>query len=127
MGRMIRATLYLCVAILLCTSAFAQTTTTGAIVGRALDATGAVIPGVEVTITSPQLIGGAHSVVTDETGVYRFELLRAGTYRVSFALQGFTTINIEDVGVVVNATKTQDGVMQVSATSEEVTVVSESA
>ena len=126
MRPMIRRILGSCVAFLLCTvSLFAQTIGTGAIVGRALDPTGAVIPGVEVTITSPQLIGGAHTTVTDELGVYRFELLRAGTYRVSFALPGFKTINIDDVGVVVNVTKTQDATMEVSATAEEVTVSSQ--
>ena len=80
-----------CVAMLLCTMpTFAQTVETGAIIGRAQDSTGAVIPGVEVTITSPQLLGGAHSQVTDEQGVYRFELFTPLEHiRVSFALPGF--------------------------------------
>jgi hypothetical protein len=48
--------------------AFSQTATTGAIVGRAADNTGALVPGVEVTISSPAMIGGARSAPTDETG-----------------------------------------------------------
>src|ERR1700722_8835839 len=120
-----RVIVYLFVTLLGCQFARAQNTETGAIVGHAQDATGAVIPGVEVMITSPQLIGGTHSEVTDEQGVYRFELLRPGTYRVSFALPGFQTINIDDVGVQANITMTINGPMEVSATSEEVTVTSQ--
>ena len=70
--------------------AFSQIST-GAITGRALDNSGALIPGVEVTITSPAMIGGGRSAPTDELGVYRFTLLPIGEYRVSFALPGFKT------------------------------------
>ena len=51
--------------------------------------------GVEVTITSPAMIGGARSAITDEQGTYRFTLLAVGVYRVTFALQGFKTLNID--------------------------------
>src|SRR5438105_9734747 len=69
---------------------------TGTITGRALDGSGALIPGVEVSVASPAMIGGARSAVTDEQGVYRFTLLAApGVYRVSFALPGFKTLNID--------------------------------
>ena len=42
--------------------AFAQTLT-GTITGRALDTSGGVLPGVEVSITSPAMIGGARTAV----------------------------------------------------------------
>src|SRR5215467_7597444 len=93
-----------------CVPAFAQIQT-GAITGRASDNSGALIPGVEVTITSPAMIGGARSAPTDELGVYRFTLLPAGTYRVSFALPGFRTLNIEGVTVDPGATMTINGTM----------------
>src|SRR5690348_11294049 len=69
--------------------AFSQT---GAITGKATDGTGGLIPGVEVSISSPAMIGGARSAPTDETGGYRFTLLPPGVYRVSFALSGFKTL-----------------------------------
>src|SRR5262245_13139589 len=62
---------------------------TGTITGRALDPSGALIPGVEVTISSPAMIGGTRTAVTDEQGTYRFPLLAVGVYRVTFALPGF--------------------------------------
>jgi len=123
---MLSAIALLCMAALLCTMpAFAQNAQTGAVVGRAQDSTGAVIPGVEVTISSPQMIGGSKTFVTDEQGVYRFELLSPGTYKITFALPGFKTLNYTDITVQPNITMTQNGAMEVSSTSEEVTVTSQ--
>src|SRR3954471_6264288 len=85
--------------------AWAQNQTTGAVTGRATDASGALIPGVEVTISSPAMIGGTRTAPTDEQGSFRFTLLPTGTYRVSFALPGFKTLNIEGVDVNAGATR----------------------
>jgi hypothetical protein len=103
---------------------FAQTIT-GTITGRALDSSGGVLPGVEVSITSPAMIGGARTAFTDEQGVYRFTQLAAGEYRVSFKLSGFKTLNIEGVRVDTGATMTINGPLSIDALSEEVTVTSD--
>src|ERR1051326_7407274 len=104
---------------------FPQSQTTGTITGRAQDSTGALIPGVEVWFSSPAMIGGARTAVTDETGTYRFTLLPAGTYRVSFALTGFKTLNVDGVVVTPQATMTITGNLQAASTAEEVTVTSQ--
>src|SRR5215831_10650230 len=91
--------------VLLSLPAFSQTLTSN-ITARAEDSTGAVVPGVEVTVSSPAMIGGARKEVTDETGQFRFTLLPPGTYRVSFALPGFKTLNIDDNGLVAGTTIT---------------------
>ncbi len=44
---------------------------TGTIQGRVADSSGAVLPGVTVTATSPSMIG-TQSQVTNENGSYRF-------------------------------------------------------
>jgi len=111
--------------ILSATSAFSQSQTTGNITGRAQDSSGALIPGVEITISSPSMIGGARNAVTDETGSYRFTLLASGTYRVTFALPGFKTLNIDGVNVTPQQTMTINGTMEVAATAEEITVTSQ--
>jgi len=100
-------------------------TLTGAITGRAQDSSGAMIPGVEVRISSPAMIEGGRTAITDEQGSYRFTLLSAGTYRVTFALQGFKTLNIEDVVVPVGTTMTINGTLDVAALAEEVSVTSD--
>ena len=104
--------------------AFSQTST-GGITGRAQDASGALIPGVEVSLTSPSMIGGARTAATDEQGAYRFTLLSPGVYRVSFALPGFRTLNIDGVTVPVGTTMTINGTLEVASVAEELTVTSE--
>src|SRR5262245_37159841 len=106
------------------TTTFAQAPT-GAITGRALDESGAIVPGVDVTISSPAMIGGSRTAPTDESGSYRYTQLPAGTYRVSFALPGFKTMNIDGVSVTVGNTITINGTMTVAAIAEDVTVVSQ--
>lgn len=98
--------------------------TTGTLTGRALDASGAVLPGVTVTIASPQMIGGARTTVTDEQGLYRFTQLPAGEYRVSFSLQGFRTLNVEGVRIVIGTTTSINGALELETVSESVTVTS---
>jgi hypothetical protein len=103
--------------------AFAQATT-GTITGRVVDSSGGVLPGVAVSIKSPQMIGGARDAVTDQLGTYRFTAVPPGTYTVTFTLASFSTVTVE--GVVVNAstTMTVNAPMQVENLAESVTVVS---
>ena len=68
---------------------YSQAQTTSALTGTITDSTGAVIPGVTVSIESPSLIGGKHSTVTDSQGVYRFPSLQPGIYKLTAELQGF--------------------------------------
>jgi len=121
-----RAYLFIVLLAVLAAPAFSQITSTGGITGRANDNSGAVVPGVDVTITSPAMIGGPRMATTDESGTYQFKFLPPGVYRVSFGLPGFKTINIDGVNVTAGATMTINGPMEVSAIAEEVTVTSAS-
>src|SRR5207248_4526907 len=76
--------------------AFAQTT--GRLVGTIEDAQGAVLPGVTVTVTSPQL-QGVNSTVTDATGQFRFPSLPPGAYTVKADLAGFKTVEQSNVRI----------------------------
>ena len=105
--------------------AMAQTQT-GNITGRATDASGGALPGVTVSIASSNLIGGARTAVTDDLGVYRFTLLPGGRYTVSFFITGFTTLNVEAVGLSAGATVTINGKLEVATLQESITVTSQS-
>src|SRR4051812_38192755 len=74
-------------------TALAQASITGIV----KDASGAVLPGVLVEASSPVLIEKARSAVTDASGQYRIVDLRPGTYTVTFALTGFTTVRREGI------------------------------
>src|SRR6478752_6664174 len=96
------------------------------ITGRATDASGAALPGVTVSVTSSNLIGGARTAVTDTQGVYRFTLLPGGQYTVTFDLTGFAKLNVESVNLSAGATATINGKLEVATLQESVTVVSQS-
>src|SRR5207244_8675736 len=64
----------------------------GNIVGIVKDISGAVLPGVAIEAGSPALIEKIRTTVTDEQGRYRIGDLRPGTYTVTFALPGFSTL-----------------------------------
>ena len=73
--------------------AAAQTSTNNAgIEGRVTDDSGAVLPGVTVTIQSPALQSAQLEAVTDDAGRYRFTTLPGGEYTVTFSLTGFRTM-----------------------------------
>lgn len=67
--------------------------------GTVTDATGAVLAGAVVTITSPQSIGGPVTVSTDVRGQYRMAALLPGIYVVAASYPGLTTMTREQVEV----------------------------
>jgi hypothetical protein len=105
------------------TSAWAQTT--GEIFGKVTDESGAVLPGVQVTITSPVLLQPL-SATTSETGSFQFPRLPVATYMVKFELPGFKTIVKEGIQVTVGFNANVSTQMGVSTVQETVTVTGES-
>ena len=69
------------------------------IAGVVRDASGAVLPGVTVEAASPALIEKVRTAVSDGTGQYRIENLTPGTYKITYTLPGFTTVEREGVQV----------------------------
>jgi hypothetical protein len=97
----------------------------GRINGTVTDNSGAVLPGVMVTATSPALIQPL-TQTTGEDGTYRFIALPAGVYAVTFELQGFSTLKREGIRVVINTTLSVDAQLNVATLQETVTVTGES-
>jgi uncharacterized surface anchored protein len=82
------------------------------------DATGAVLPGVTVEVTSPALIEKTRTAVTDQAGQYRVVDLRPGTYAVVFSLAGFSTIKREGIVLEANFTAPVNAELRVGAIAE---------
>ena len=93
--------------------------------GTVEDASGAVLPGVTVEITSPALIEKVRTAVTDGSGQYRITELRPGTYSMTFTLPGFTTVRRDGVNVSGIAVISIDAEMRVGGLQETVTVTGE--
>lgn len=93
----------------------------GIIEGLVRDASGAVVPGVQVEVRNKDT-GFTRSLVTNEAGRYSALLLPVGTYEITAQLAGFATMNISDVLVQVGQQRVVDVVMRISAQTETVTV-----
>src|SRR3954468_11900696 len=86
----------------------------GRINGTVSDNTGAVLPGVTVTASSPALIQ-PQVQVTSTDGQFRFQALPPGVYDVAFELAGFQNVKRAGIRVVIGQTLTVDQQLQVAA------------
>ncbi|HYM26321.1 MAG TPA: carboxypeptidase regulatory-like domain-containing protein [Vicinamibacterales bacterium] len=93
-----------------------------AIAGVVRDTSGAVLPGVTVDVSSPALIEGTRSAVTDGTGQYRIVDLRPGEYTVVFTLPSFRTVRREGIVLPVSFTATVNAELAVGTLQEALTV-----
>src|SRR5271170_750307 len=104
-------------------SPFAQNLSNGSIVGKVTDASGAAVPNVLVTVTSPQLQVPQVTTTSDAQGDYSLLNLPApGVYHVAFSLQGFQTYVREGLNITVGFAARVDAAMQVGAVSQTVSV-----
>src|SRR5262245_49874487 len=99
--------------------------TTGAVTGTVKDATGAVLGGVVVTVTGPNIVG-EQSTNTNENGFYRLINLPPGEYELKFAITGFKTVVRRGLRVGVGLTIEENASLEVSQLQEQVDVVAES-
>ena len=102
---------------------FAQGTT-GRILGRVSDPSGAVLGKVKVTALN-DATNVTHEGVTNESGDYVFPDLPVGTYSLIYDLGGFKKIIRHGVALDVNQVITLNITMQLGATQETVDVTSE--
>jgi hypothetical protein len=106
--------------------AFAQSqAANGAIEGTVTDSSGAVLPGVTITITNLGT-GTERVVATNEKGLYRAPLLPLGTYKVVGELQGFKRFEQSGITLSVGQTAVVNATLPVGAVSESVTVIANS-
>src|SRR5262245_40201704 len=120
MRRLIVATGFIA---LLTLPALAQRTT-GTISGTVKDATGAVMPGVGVSVSGPNIVG-AQTTTTNEQGFYRVLNLPPGDYEVVFSLGGFKTVTQRGLRVGLGSTLEVDASLEVSQLQEAVDVTAD--
>lgn len=78
-------------------STHASTQTSNATLGGTVaDTTGALIPGVTITVTNTQT-GIINTTVSNESGAYQFPSLQTGTYKATAELPGFQTNTYNNV------------------------------
>jgi hypothetical protein len=111
-------------AVLACTAANAraQSSTTATLRGHVEDPTGAVLPGVTMTLTN-QGTKAVQTTVTDNRGQYLFSAVFSGTYDLKAELSGFKTYQQTSLVLSPNDTRGVDVKLEIGQQTQEVTVV----
>ncbi len=95
--------------------------TSGEITGTVMDATKAVVPGVEVIATNVAT-GIARNGLSEASGLYRIPFLPPGTYTLRASLAGFKTGTYDGITVTVGEVVHVDVILEVGNISETVTI-----
>src|SRR5207237_7041094 len=93
----------------------------GSIFGKVTDPSGAVLPGVTVTVTGPSLQQPL-SAVTSENGTYQFPSVPIGTFTVTFELASFKKAQRPNVVITTGFNAGVDQKMEIGNMTEEVTI-----
>jgi hypothetical protein len=94
---------------------------TSTLTGRVSDSTGAVVPGVNVTVVQPST-NFTFNATTNSDGLYRVQSLQPGAYRITFEAAGFKKSVREDVELRTGDTLAVDMSLQVGNVSESIEV-----
>ena len=105
--------------------AYAQGGTTSTLSGIAVDSSGAVLPGADVTVTLPST-GFTQSAVTNADGAFSFPGLNIGTYTVTVKLSGFKTFISNNVVLTSGAGANVRATLEIGGIEEQVVVSSAS-
>lgn len=98
----------------------------GAVTGAVVDASGAAVPNVPVELENVET-GVKQTANSNQSGVYRFNNVPIGRYRVTAGSSGFAATKIENVAVELNRVTTVNLTLQVANVSTAVEVVAASA
>src|SRR5207247_3151050 len=99
-------------------SLLAQSAGTGALTGTVTDASGGVIPGVTVTLSSTDT-NQTRSTTSGERGSYGFALLPPGAYGVRFTISGFKNVEVSSVALRGTEPQVIDRDREVRTTTEQ--------
>jgi hypothetical protein len=101
-------------------NAYGQATNSGDIRGTVTDSTGALLPGVTVTVTDTNT-GVTKTLVTNNDGLYDTSSIVIGNYSLTFEKTGFAKFERSSITLQVG-TSTVNASLKVGSTSQEVVV-----
>src|SRR2546423_2597640 len=106
MKRILLRSITLATLLILC-SVFTLAQGNATLTGTVTDPNGAVVPNAKVTVTNVATNVSSTTQTTD-AGLYRFNTLPVGTYRINVEITGFKTAQVENVVLTVAQTVTRD-------------------
>ena len=93
----------------------------GRLAGTVFDSSGAVLPGVTVTLTNEQR-GQTQTTTTADTGAFVFPQVQPGLYTVTMTLSGFSTAEFSQVEIHVGVERSLTARLEVGQVAELLTV-----
>src|SRR6266478_908279 len=102
---------------------FAQTST-ATILGVVKDTSGALVPGVSITVKHTES-GLTRTVVSGERGAYNVPLLPVGAYEITTTMPGFKQAVRSGINLLIGQEAVVDLTLEVGAAAEQVTVTEE--
>ena len=118
----------ICAALMLafCGRALAQAgIDTGSITGTVTDPSGALVVGANCTLTNTAT-GVTQNTTTTSAGAYSFPIVQVGTYTIRVGAKGFEESQANGIILHLGSTVTENVLLKVGASTEEVTVTSAS-
>src|SRR5687767_10942284 len=119
MSRLTKRLLFVLFQLAIVTALFAQTF--GEITGEVRDATGALVPAVQVTITNTAT-NASRTGVSNESGIYSFPSLPPGLYNLRAEKAGFKSSTVANIEVQVQAAVRLNLEMSIGAVTETIEV-----
>jgi len=121
-GIMLNRTFITCILLLLISSSiFASSGTTGKLSGRIFDGvTGEPLPGVTITLEGTKM-----SALTDIDGYYFIHNIPAGTYSLTVTFMGYENIKVKKISIIPDHTTKNNFMMKETATEEMILLTAE--
>ncbi len=99
--------------------------TGGSLTGTVADATGALVPGAQLTLTNPET-GTKFDTVSTSTGNFTIASVPVGRYRLIVEHAGFSKYDEKNIDIQLAQTTRVDVILKVGSTTESVEVTAES-
>jgi hypothetical protein len=112
---------FFCLLAILSSARLRAQITSSTMYGQVTDATGAAVPGAQVTVTNTDT-NLTRTLETNSAGEYRIELLPVGSYRVEITKAGFKKVVLGGVVLQINVPARVDATMQLGNMTESITV-----
>jgi hypothetical protein len=93
----------------------------GFVSGAVTDSAGAVVPGVQITLTNTAT-NLSRQAVTNDFGLYRFVAVDPGQYRIEFSFPGFETRRVDNVVIKTTQEVVLDQTLRAGGITTEVSV-----
>jgi hypothetical protein len=95
---------------------------TGTLIGTVRDEQGLVLAGARVSISSPALIGGPATQMTNGRGQLRFPVLPPGLYALEIEMPGFAILHDRDILIAAGSTMERTATLKRAGVEESIVV-----